>query len=250
MKWDSTLYDTKHDFVSNYGEEVVRLLDPKAGEVILDVGCGTGDLAAQIADSGASATGIDLSEEMIKQAEEKYPEINFLVTSVTEYSNPFHYDAIFSNATLHWVLEKEKAVEKMFANLKKGGRLVLEMGGKGNVREIVDAIAAVLKKHGINAQKLQQRWYFPSIGEYATLLESKGFRVEYAIHFNRETKLSGKDGIKNWIKMFGKDILEKMDESLVTVALSEIESILRPRRFYNNSWYADYKRLRIVASKP
>jgi trans-aconitate 2-methyltransferase len=249
MKWDSTLYDTKHSFVSKYGEDVVRLLNPQQDEIILDAGCGTGDLTAIIAASGAIVEGIDLSKEMIEQAKEKFPEISFKIASITEYEKPEFYDAIFSNATLHWILDKGKAIQKMFENLKYGGRLVLEMGGKNNVREIISAISKTLKKRGLGERILNRQWYFPSIGEYSTLLEAQGFRVEYAMDFNRETELKSKDGIKDWIKMFGKDFFEGLDKTTVDSVLTEIQTSLFATRYYNNKWYADYKRLRIVATK-
>lgn len=249
MKWDSNLYDTKHSFVSKYGEDVVQLLDPQKGEIILDAGCGTGDLTAIIAASGAIVEGIDLSKEMIDQAKEKFPAISFTVANLTEYEKPEFYDAIFSNATLHWILDKEKAVEKMFENLKYGGRLVFEMGGKGNVREIISAMAKTLKKNGLGQRISNRQWYFPSIAEYAGLLETHGFTVEYAVIFDRETELKSADGIKDWIKMFGKDFLEGLDKTTVQSVLTEIQSSLFPTRFYNNKWHADYKRLRMVARK-
>ncbi len=249
MKWDSVLYDNKHSFISKYGEDVVQLLNPQKDEIILDAGCGTGDLTAIIAASGAIVEGIDLSKEMIEQAKEKFPEISFTVASITEYEKPEFFHGIFSNATLHWVLDKEKAIERMFENLKYGGRLVLEMGGKNNVREIISAIAKTLKKHGFRERISNRQWYFPSIGEYATLLEAHGFSVEYAVLFGRETELKSKDGIKDWIKMFGKDFFEGLDNATVDSVLTEIQTSLFPTRFYNNKWHADYKRLRIVATK-
>ncbi|MEO8720683.1 MAG: methyltransferase domain-containing protein [Ginsengibacter sp.] len=249
MVWNSALYDTKHGFVSKYGEEVVRLLDPKKGEVILDAGCGTGDLTAVISASGAIVEGVDSSGEMIRQAKEKFPGIAFVKANLTEYERPGYYDAIFSNAALHWILDKEKAVEKLVGNLKQGGRLVLEMGGKDNVGEIINAITRTLKKHNLEKRVSNQPWYFPSIGEYASLLEAHGFRVVYAVHFDRETELKSGNGIIDWIRMFGKDFFDGLDEMTVDGMLREIQTSLFATRFYNNKWHADYKRLRIVAEK-
>ena len=113
MEWNTNLYDQKHDFVSRYGEDVIKLLDPKSGEEILDVGCGTGDLAGIIGKTGANVTGIDSSEEMIIKAREKYPNIGFMIKSADNFSFDKKFDAVFSNATLHWVLEKEKAINCM-----------------------------------------------------------------------------------------------------------------------------------------
>jgi trans-aconitate methyltransferase len=249
MKWDSTFYDTKHNFVSKYGEDVVQLLNPQAGELILDAGCGTGDLTAIISESGALVEGVDLSEEMIQKAREKFPGLIFTVASITEYEKREFYDAIFSNATLHWILDKEKAIKKIYENLKFGGRFVFEMGAKNNLKEVIAAIKKVLKENGFTEKVNQQNWYFPSIGEYATLLEAAGFTVEYATQFDRETELETIDGIKNWIKMFGKDFFQGIDETTVNSLLEEIQSSLIETRFYNNKWYADYKRLRMVAKK-
>lgn len=249
MKWDSQLYDNEHRFVSGYGEDVVKLLNPQAGETILDVGSGTGDLAAVIAESGAVVHGIDASESMVEQAKAKFPGIHFQVASITDFDKPRYYDAVFSNATLHWIADKNNAVEKMYQNLKPGGRLVLEMGAKGNVAEIIEAVMVALNEHKIPDDSLKNRWYFPSLGEYASLLESKGFRVEYAVHFDRETPLKSKDGIKNWIRMFGKDVFEGAGEKMVDRMLNQIQDSLAPTRFYDGQWYADYKRLRMVATK-
>lgn len=249
MKWDAALYDTGHRFVSQYGEELVTLLAPRLGETILDAGCGTGDLAAMIAASGARTEGIDASEEMIAEARKKFPHLPFYVADITEYENPGFYDAVFSNATLHWITEKEKAAARMYLNLKPGGRLVLEMGGKGNVADITGAIEKVLVKHGMQERLANRQWYFPSLGEYAILLESAGFRVRYAVHFDRETELQTAQGIKNWIQMFGKDFFRELDAGTADQLASEIQDSLKPLRYHHDKWYADYKRLRIMATK-
>src|SRR5690349_1218807 len=133
MKWNTDLYDNNHAFVSRYGEDVIALLNPQAGERILDLGCGTGDLAEIIRQKGAAVTGLDSSPEMVATAAGKYPHIRFDVTSATDFSYEEKFDAIFSNATLHWVLECQKAIACIYNNLKpNGGRFVAEFGGKGN----------------------------------------------------------------------------------------------------------------------
>ncbi len=249
-KWDAKLYDDKHSFVFKYGEDLVHLLNPKPGERILDLGCGTGYLTNIIAESGAQVTGIDNSKEMIEKAKSEFPKINFEVLSATDFHFEKPFDAIFSNAVLHWVLEKEKAIDCMYENLKTGGRLVIEMGGKGNVQSIVNAVKKTLAKYGAGEKTNLNIWYFPSIGEYASLLEAKGFRVTYATHYDRETELKDTaNGIKDWIKMFGSSFLKNIDESVADKMLTEIQESLRETSFRNNKWYADYKRLRIVAIK-
>ena len=189
MKWNTRLYDQKHDFVSNYGKDVIKLLEPKKGEYILDLGCGTGDLAKIINDSGANVLGFDSSEEIIGKAREKYPLIDFKTGYAENFNFSEKFDAVFSNATLHWVLEKEKAIDCIYKSLKQGGRFVAEFGGKGNVNNIDTALRDSLKRHGYNDLANKKVWYFPSLSEYTSLLEKRGFRVTWASHFDRNTFL-------------------------------------------------------------
>jgi len=126
-KWNADLYDDKHGFVSKYGEDLVDVLAPQKGERILDLGCGTGYLADLIAKSGATVIGIDSSLDMINKAKAEYPKLEFKVQSATDFHFDEPFDAIFSNATLHWVLDKESAIDCMYTNLKRSGRLVIIM---------------------------------------------------------------------------------------------------------------------------
>src|SRR6185312_9602905 len=146
--WNASLYDDKHNYVAKYGEDVVRLLAPQNGERILDLGCGTGHLTHLIAQAGPRITGIDNSPAMIARAQALYPDLDFRVMSATDIHFDTPFDAVFSNAALHWVLDKESAVDQVAQAHKPGGRFVLEMGGKGNVEEIVVATRKVLNRHG------------------------------------------------------------------------------------------------------
>jgi len=248
--WNPNLYDGKHAFVSRYGEELVDILAPQPGEDILDLGCGTGYLAHLISESGAHVTGIDNSTAMIEKAQQQYPEINFRIMSADDFDFKESLDAIFSNAALHWVLNKQKAIECMFDSLKAGGRLILEMGGKDNVSGIITALKNSLVKYGFVKEAGINTWYFPSLSTYTSLLESKGFRVTYAAHYDRETKLQDNDnGIKDWLKMFGGAYLQGINESETEKILDEVQANLKDTHFREGSWYADYKRLRIVAIK-
>ena len=249
-EWNVALYDDKHSFVFKYGEDLVDLLAPKAGERILDIGCGTGYLTNVIARSGATVIGIDNSLEMITQAKAAYPQQEFKVQPGEEFHFDEHFDAIFSNAALHWMLEKEKVIDCMYRNLKRTGRIVLEMGGKHNVEKIITALQDSLKKRGYTTNAAMQLWYFPSESEYTALLEKRGFKVTYASHFSRETKLADtQNGIKDWVKMFGSAFLKGIDENIVDDMLTEVQDALHPLLFRDNDWYADYKRLRIIAIK-
>lgn len=250
MQWNTELYDINYNFVSKFGEDVVALLNAQQGEHILDAGCGTGDLAAVISEKGATVTGIDSSAAMIKAATEKYPLLHFYNASVTEYVKKDYYDAIFSNAVLHWVQEKQKAAANFYSSLKPGGRLVLEMGGKGNIEGLTSAIRAVLLNHGLQERAERSIWYFPTIAAYSAILESCGFEVIYAVLFKRDTLLKDKEnGIKEWLRMFGESYLDGLDERVIDSILEEVQQALKPTHFKNNKWYADYKRLRIIAIK-
>lgn len=249
MKWNTNLYDEKYNFVSKYGEAVIDLLAPKEGEDILDVGCGTGDLTELISGAGANVIGIDNSEEMIKKAHEKYPHLKFFLKSADNFSFQKKFDAVFSNATLHWVLDKEKAAQRIYDSLKKGGRFVAEFGGKGNVNNIVSALKKSLTDYGAVDTANKKVWYFPSLSEYTSLLEAKGFRLIWAAHFDRETLLQGQDGIRNWLYMFAKPFLENLSTERIEQILADVEKQIKPTNYKNDQWFADYIRLRVKAIK-
>ena len=159
--WNAGLYDDKFSFIWEYGSNLIDLLDPQPGERILDLGCGTGHLTHVIAQRGGDVVGTDHSAEMIEQARVNYPEIRFAVEDASNFSVDEPFDAIFSNAVLHWVRDAEGAVDSMSAALKPGGRLVAEFGGKGNVRQIVDTTLAVLNELGYSGREETQSLVFP-----------------------------------------------------------------------------------------
>lgn len=252
MKWDTDLYDNKHAFVSKYGEGVVELLDPKASERILDVGCGTGHLTHEIATRGASVIGMDSSPEMIQTAKETYPDMQFVVADASSFkltdlgaSEPF--DAIFSNAALHWVHRAEAAIECMAAVLRVGGRFVVEFGGRGNVNTIVTSLQNSV--HKITGQKADRAInYFPSIGEYCSMLEKHGIEVVAANLFDRPTRLEGdSQGLGNWIRMFRNEVLKPFAPEVQSQIIADVENQARSQLLRDGVWYADYRRLRLVA---
>ncbi len=246
--WNTSLYDQKHAFVSEYGKGLVPLLEARAGEVILDLGCGSGHLAHTIAQSGAHVVGIDSSASMIEAARLAYSDVEFLVADARDFAFPFSFDAIFSNATLHWVREADQAVQHITTALKPGGRLVAEFGGKGNVATITTAVEQALWE--LTHTKVDFGWYFPSIGEYASLLEQHGFAVQMALLFDRPTKLEeGEHGLRNWIQMFGDRIFANVSAEVKQQALESTEEKTRTQLFKDGNWFADYRRLRIVAYK-
>jgi trans-aconitate methyltransferase len=247
--WNPSLYNDKHSFVYEYGANLVGLLAPKEGERILDVGCGSGQLTNQIAQV-AQVVGIDSSPQMVADARSKYPSIDFYVMDAANFSFNEPFDAIFSNATLHWVLNKEGAVKCMYAALKQGGRLVVEFGGRGNVETIVTQLRRSLSSHGFTDNGAREVWYFPSAGEYSSLLEKYGFKVQMIQHYDRPTELSDSEhGIEDWLDMFGRPYLEGLSDEQKDLIKKEVKESIKEKLFQNGKWYADYKRLRVVAIK-
>lgn len=249
MKWNPELYDKKHSFVSHYGHAVVELLAPENGEEILDIGCGTGDLAQEIAMSGAAVFGIDPSAEMIKKANLKFPELHFQVGNAKDFQLDKKFDAVFSNATFHWIpkLNHPKVLNRIKKHLKPNGRLIVEMGGSGNVETIRNAITSILSKHGFNDQAKREVWFFPSAEDYTKLLQDAGFNVEYIEIIDRPTPLKDEKGIENWLKMFGEKWFEGVPEETQTDLIEEIREDLHPKIYSSKGWVADYKRLRFKA---
>jgi len=247
-KWDAGLYDDKHSFVWKLAAGVLELLDAKAGERILDLGCGTGHLTAKIAETGAHAVGVDRSPEMIGQAKERYPSLRFEVMDAREIALD-GFDAVFSNATLHWIKEPERVIVGIKKLLRPGGRFVAEFGGKGNTGELLKAVQRARAKLGL-AGPAPHPWYYPSVAEYAGLLEQHGFEVTHASLFDRPTPLDdGERGLRNWLEMFGSAFFEGLTDATRERLLLEIERESRPKLFRDDQWVMDYRRLRVVAKR-
>jgi trans-aconitate 2-methyltransferase len=249
--WDPNLYQSAHAFVWRKAADLLELLAPKAVERILDLGSGTGQLTAKIAEAGAEATGIDRSQEMVAQARRNFPQLRFDVGDATTFALEHPVDAVFSNATLHWVKPPEQAIARIWHALKPGGRFVAEFGGKGNVGQIMDGLTVALREvAGVDFDTVSP-WYYPSIAAYAGLLEREGFSVTFATLFGRPTPLEGgPDGLRNWLRMFGGSLLSQVDASKHDALLARVEQQARPALFGNGTWSADYVRLRVVARKP
>jgi trans-aconitate methyltransferase len=249
MKWNAALYDKSHDFVSKYGEGILSYLNPKPSEIILDLGCGTGDLTKEISLSGAKVIGVDSSADMIAKAKTKFPEIEFYQMDGRELKLDTLVDAIFSNAVLHWIPEKEMVIKKMYSLLNDNGRIVLEFGGKGNNQQMLKALREVFIKRGYVDNAKIDFWYYPSIGEYSTELEKQNFRVIHAEHFDRVTPLKTNQGIKDWFFMFGDNFFPGIPGAEKDDMLNEVQDKLKATHFTDGIWNADYKRIRIVAVK-
>ncbi|MDA9774245.1 methyltransferase domain-containing protein [Saprospiraceae bacterium] len=250
-KWNPELYNEKHSFVYDYGEKLIELLNPKENERILDLGCGSGQLTYKINELAKETIGIDKSVEMIADAKSKFPSIEFQVQDAENFRFDEKFDSIFSNATLHWVKNYKNSIKSMYENLNPNGKIVVEFGGKGNVQTIVKQLRDSLKRRDYISRSELNQWYFPSIGEYATELESAGFRVLFAEHYDRPTELADQNsGIKDWISMFAKSFFIGVAENHIKEIKNEVQESVKEKCLIDGKWFADYKRIRIVAVKP
>lgn len=249
MKWNAALYDNKHSFVAKYGEDVLGWLAPQRDEHILDVGCGTGTLTEKIAEAGAIVTGIDASAEMIVKAKQAYNNIEFFVKDATDFSFDKKFDAVFSNATFHWIKNQQQLLQRIYNSLKQDGRLVYEMGAKHNIESIHNALKNVLIDEGFKANTKIEVNYFASAGEQAIMLEKTGFTVANIIQFERPTELVGEDGMKDWIVQFCQSFFANISQGKIENIINKAVTILKQTNYENGKWYADYIRLRVKAIK-
>jgi trans-aconitate methyltransferase len=248
--WDSTLYEESFGIITQFGTGVVELLAPRPGERIVDLGCGTGSLTAQIAAAGAEVLGIDSSEAMIARARELYPDLRFEVARGEDFAVEEPVDAVFSSAALHWMSPPEAVAKSVARALKPGGRFVAEMGGKGNIATIVGGIYQALAEEGIPRERIRNPRYFPSIGEYGSLLEGAGFEVRLMQLFDRPTPLDDcPNGIADWLRMFGGAFLEGVPDTRRERLQERVNELTQPLLKRDGRWVADYRRLRFMAMK-
>ncbi|RXJ93529.1 SAM-dependent methyltransferase [Malaciobacter molluscorum] len=241
--WNANKYKKHANFVSNLALPVVELLNPKEGEKILDLGCGEGTLALEIKKSGAEVIGVDLSENMVEKTKSKGIEAS--VKSVTNLDFQNQFDAVFSNAVLHWVKNSELAIQKINQALKKEGRFVAEFGGYGNIKSLTDAMQIVFNNHSLG--EFNNPWVFFSDIEYKKLLENNGFKVEYIELIPRLTQI---DDITNWLDVFANGITQNLTNEEKIIFKKEVKELLKEKQYNQiDGWSADYVRLRVKAIK-
>ncbi|KRM97112.1 methyltransferase domain protein [Liquorilactobacillus aquaticus DSM 21051] len=243
MEWNADDYDHKHDFVFKYGEKLLDYLPSEANKV-LDIGCGTGELTAQIAARGYEVKGIDQSENMVQKAQLNFPNLDFVQGDILKMSLAKEsFDTVFSNAVFHWINDQPKLVERIHTMLKPGGLLICEFGAKGNIDAISTAFSIELNLLG---KTYQSPFYFPSVSEYTALLKQNNFEIITAYEYARPTTLKdGYSGLRNWVKQFFATDLAKLDNS--DTVLEHLEDNLKDKLWKEDHWEADYRRIRVVA---
>ncbi len=242
--WDPEQYAQNVRFVSDLGMSVVELLNPKPGEKILDLGCGDGALTEKLAKLGCDVIGVDQSAEQIEAV--KARGLNAQIIDGQQLTFKSEFDAVFSNAALHWMKQADVVIQGVYQALKPQGRFVAEFGGKGNVASVTTALLQTLKKHDLDFTQLNP-WYFPTVDDYRGRLEAQGFQVATIELIPRPTPLPG--DIDDWFDVFVKNFLSSLDKHQQHEVYQDLKAQLKPTLFQNKTWIVDYVRLRFSAFK-
>jgi trans-aconitate methyltransferase len=246
--WAPDAYRSKAGFVAKLGRDLIALLAPRAGERVLDLGSGTGELTAELAATGASVLGIDASAEMVEAARRALPALEFAVGDGQRLSFDAEFDAVLSNAALHWMPDADAVARGIARALKPRGRFVAEFGGSGCVATISEAAAVELRARGHDPQAFP-RWYFPNVVEYANVLDRAGLEPRLLHLFERPTPLDGEHGLSDWLGVFMTAAREKLGLEWPDFVANVVERC-RPRLCRDGVWFVDYVRLRLSAIRP
>ena len=243
--WDPQAYGKNGAFVHGLAGGVIEWLAAQPGERILDLGCGDGQLTQRIVAGGASVTGVDSSAEMVAAACSRGVDAQQASAEALPYADA-SFDAVFSNAALHWVRDQDAMMAEVRRILKPAGRFVAEMGGHGNIAAIRVALMAVLARHGYGDREDGVN-YYPTPDGYARRLVRHGFKVEQIALIPRPTPLA-ESGMAGWLRTFRSGVLESLPETLRDTVVEETAALLAPAlRDEDGNWIADYIRLRFIA---
>jgi trans-aconitate methyltransferase len=245
--WNAQTYAMNARFVANLGMPVVELLHPQPGERILDLGCGDGVLTAKLRALGCQVVGVDASQELIDAAQRLG--LDAILIDGHELNFDREFDAVFSNAALHWMKQPKAVIAGVWRSLKSGGRFVGELGGAGNVATIHQALRSAIAARGYDVDAIDP-WYFPTAEAYQEQLIAGGFEVQQIELILRPTPLP--TGMRGWLETFANPFMQVLPIEARSRVLDEIVTIAKPLLCdpMNHQWTADYFRLRFVAVKP
>ena len=244
-QWNARTYDQNARFVSDLGMPVVELLAPVLGERVLDLGCGDGVLTAKLQAIGCAVVGIDPSEDFVQAAIGKGVDARLGDARYLDFHEEF--DAVFSNAVLHWIPEATAVADGVYRSMKPGGRFVGEFGGHGNIAAIMTSLVATLRRYGVQIEE-RLGWYYPTVAEYRAVLEQAGFAVESMELIPRPTPLP--TGMIGWLKTFrGTYLREKLGDQADAALAEIVENLQFALCDGSGNWTADYVRLRFLAFK-
>ena len=241
--WNPERYATHARFVSDLGQALLDLLAPRPGERVLDIGCGDGALTERLVAAGCRVVAIDSSAAQVRAARARGIDARVADACALDFDREF--DAVFSNAVLHWITDPDAALAGMRRALAPGGRLVAELGGHGCVAAVREALAVVLDRRGIDAESCNP-WYFPTVAEYRARLAAHGFAVDSIRLFPRATRLPS--DLTDWLQTFAQPFLAPVPDAERAAVCDEVRRRLEPRlRGGDGVWVADYVRLRVAA---
>lgn len=245
MKWDSTLYDKKHDFVTEYGKALLEFVPKDDEQTILDLGCGTGILTVQLAGLCNKVVGIDSSQSMIDKAKVQFSDIEFKVCDALALPYEREFDVVFSNAVFHWISDHDALLKNIHKALKPQGLLVCEFGASGNIKSIENAFAETCSSLGY---VYKPKFNFPTVADFGRLLENNSFVISRIYDYDRPTVLKDKEqGLVNWMRQFFASELEVMPKHIQAMFFGKVEELTRDTLWNGEEWIADYRRLRVIA---
>lgn len=247
MEWNSSLYDKKHDFVAEYGKGLLDFIPKNDEQTILDLGCGTGTLTAQLADLCSKVVGVDSSKNMIDKAQKQFGNIEFMVCDALALPFDDKFDVVFSNAVFHWISDHNALLTNIHKALKPQGLLVCEFGANGNIATIENAFIKSYQRLGYS---YKPKFNFPTVEIFGEMLEKNGFVIDKIYDYDRPTVLKDNEqGLANWLKQFFASELTVMSEHLQPFVFEEVAELTREILWNGKEWVADYRRLRAIAHK-
>jgi SAM-dependent methyltransferase len=243
--WDPERYARNARFVSDLGAPVVELLAPRAGERILDLGCGDGVLTAKLASMGCAVIGVDASAAQVDAARKLGVDARVMDGELLSFDTEFA--AVFSNAALHWMRNPDMVIAGVRRALRPDGRFVGEVGGHGCVAKIRKALVDALHRRGINGEAASP-WFFPTVEDYSRRLTNGGFALTYIALIPRPTRLPG--DVTGWLETFAESFTAPLLPAERSAYIAEVQEALRPELCdAEGQWTADYTRLRFSAKK-
>ncbi len=243
--WSSETYAENGRFVADLGMPVVDWLNPQAGERILDLGCGDGALTLKLKALGCTIVGVDSSPELVHAAQALGLDARIMDGQNLQFKAEF--DAVLTNAALHWMKQPNNVIQGVRQALNPGGRFVGEFGGRGNVLAIETALHTVLKQRGIDAEPLNP-WYFPTVEDYQSRLEANGFSVNEMKLIPRPTPLP--TDLRGWLVTFANPFIGAIEPAFQDAFLTDVIAMLEPTLCdASGQWTADYVRLRFSATR-
>lgn len=246
QRWSADAYARDARFVSDLGAVILGWLDPAPGERILDLGCGDGALSERITAAGGEVVGIDTSASFLDAARARKLDVRLMDAQAMTFDKEF--DAVFSNAALHWMLEPDAVIDGVFRALRPGGRFVAEFGGFGNVAAVASVLRAIGAAHGVNLHTAAP-WFYPTHEHYQAMLETHGFKLVRIELVPRPTLIEA--GIEAWLEIFRKPFFDQFDALERTAVLDEVKAALEPALCDDRGrWWVDYVRLRVAAKRP